>query len=229
LSSENIRFWHSVITRPFASGFTRRRFGLRIIYPKKKEIRIKITRHKCLKTNALPRGSTNAKFSIMAIMIKKPNKLKKGRVSSKSQKFKMGDAEIVQGVNCPIARWIYRGICMLAVVSWLIELALEPEFSSLSEPKQKESPGMLVLCSAPFLIYTVVVVSYDGNYVRCINSSLLALIGYLGYQRPVWPACLFVVALVIVNAFIFYGVLRLDLPKPPEPEEEERDYQDSPV
>ncbi|CDY55907.1 BnaAnng13990D [Brassica napus] len=73
--SENIRFWHSVITRPFASGFTRRRFGLRIIYPKKKEIRIKITRHKCLKTNALPRGSTNAKFSIMAIMIKKPNKL----------------------------------------------------------------------------------------------------------------------------------------------------------
>ncbi|CDY55906.1 BnaAnng13980D [Brassica napus] len=170
------------------------------------------------------------------------------KVSSKSQKFKMGDAEIVQGVNCPIARWIYRGICMLAVVSWLIELALEPEFSSLSEPKQKESPGMLVLCSAPFLIYTVVVVSYDGNYVRCINSSLrrsaypylcvqhvvytyfaVALIGYLGYQRPVWPACLFVVALVIVNAFIFYGVLRLDLPKPPEPEEEERDYQDSPV
>ncbi|CAN7120763.1 unnamed protein product [Brassica rapa subsp. narinosa] len=215
------------------------------------------------------------------------------KVSSKSQKFKMGDAEIVQGVNCPIARWIYRGICMLAVVSWLIELALEPEFSSLSEPKQKESPGMLVLCSAPFLIYTVVVVrsfylpvptSFDlqadwrlllscflavmtvtmcaastRRYVEVpilvfsatsgIYSALLlewpvkdlcvqhvvytyfavALIGYLGYQRPVWPACLFVVALVIVNAFIFYGVLRLDLPKPPEPEEEERDYQDSPV
>ncbi|CAN6846520.1 unnamed protein product [Brassica oleracea] len=183
------------------------------------------------------------------------------KVSSKSQKFKMGDAKIVQGVNCPIARWIYRGICMLTAVSWLIMLALElfwPEFSSLSQPKHKEGPGTLVLGSAPFLIYTVVVVSYDGNYVRCINSScrriaalllewpvkdlcvqhvvysyfVFALIGYLVYHRPVWPACLFVVALVIVNAFIFYGVLHLDLPKPPEPEEEEEeeeDYKDSPV
>ena len=73
----------------------------------------------------------------------------------------MGDAKIVQGVNCPIARWIYRGICMLASVSWLIMLALElfwPEVSSLSQPKQKEGPGTLVLGSAPFLIYTVVVV-----------------------------------------------------------------------
>ncbi|KAF3535209.1 hypothetical protein F2Q69_00018251 [Brassica cretica] len=57
---------------------------------------------------------------------------------------------------------------------------------------------------------------------------VLALIGYLGYQRPVWPACLFVVALIIASAFLFYGVLRRDLPKPPEPEEEE-DYKDSPV
>lgn len=59
---------------------------------------------------------------------------------------------------------------------------------------------------------------------------VLALIGYLGFQRPVWPAYLFVVALVIVNAFLFYGVLRLDLPKPPESEpEEQEDYKDSPV
>ncbi|KAF3535221.1 hypothetical protein F2Q69_00018254 [Brassica cretica] len=45
--------------------------------------------------------------------------------------------------------------------SWLIALALElfwPEVSSLSQPKQKEGPGTLVLGSAPFLIYTVVVV-----------------------------------------------------------------------
>ena len=189
---------------------------------------------------------------------------------------------------------------MLASVSWLIMLALElfwPEVSSLSQPKQKEGPGTLVLGSAPFLIYTVVVVrsfylpvptSFDlqadwrlllssflavmtvtmcgastrrvvelpilafslisGFYSAlllewpvkdlCVQHVVytyfvLALIGYLGYQRPVWPACLFVVALVIVNAFIFYGVLHLDLPKPPEPEEEEEeeeeDYKDSPV
>ncbi|CAN6991460.1 unnamed protein product, partial [Brassica oleracea var. botrytis] len=186
--------------------------------------------------------------------------------------------------------------------SWLIALALElfwPEVSSLSQPKQKEGPGTLVLGSAPFLIYTVVVVrsfylpvptSFDlqadwrlllssflavmtvtmcvmtvpmcGASTRrvvqgpiivfslmsglfsalllewpvkdiCVQHVVytyfvLALIGYLGYQRPVWPACLFVVSLIIASAFLFYGVLRRGLPMPPEPEEEE-DYKDSPV
>ena len=218
------------------------------------------------------------------------------KVSSKLnlKSFKMGDAKIVQGENCPIARWIYRGICMLASMSGLIMLALDlfwPEFSSLSPPEQKDGPGVLVLCSAPFLIFAVVVVrslylpvpqSFDlqgggrqllSSFLACMTLSMcavstkrsveelifsfsllsglcsavllewpikdvcvqhvvytyfvLALIGYLGYQRPVWPAYLFVVALVIVNGFIFYGVLRLDLPEPPEPGEE--DSKDSPV
>lgn len=40
----------------------------------------------------------------------------------------------------------------------------------------------------------------------------LCLVGYLGYQRPVWPAYFFLAALFLLNTFLFQGVLRLDFP-----------------
>lgn len=56
LSSENVNVSAPILSPdPLLLDSLYWRFGLRIIYPKRKEIRNKITRHKCLKSNALHR------------------------------------------------------------------------------------------------------------------------------------------------------------------------------
>ncbi|VVB15015.1 unnamed protein product [Arabis nemorensis] len=53
------------------------------------------------------------------------------------------------------------------------------------------------------------------------TDFVLALVGYLAYQRPLWLAYVFIAALLLLNTFLFHGLLGLDFPEPEEEDEDE--------